>query len=175
MTTEPWIQTWSGRRFFPLHPRPADVCLGDIAHSLAFKCRYGGHSRRHYSVAEHSVLLSHLVPTEHALAALLHDAGEAYLPDVFAPIKGWLLGFNSIETRVHATIARALGIPDVIPKIVHEYDKRIVQDEACQCFHSMPVPWTFHGDPLGVRLRFWRPERARAKFIARYWALWGEL
>ncbi len=168
MNNGPWIQTWSGRRFFPLSPQAEDVFLGDIAHALAFKCRYGGHTIRHYSVAEHSVLLSRLVPGEHALAALFHDAGEAYLPDVFAPIKRYLAGFADIEHRVHAVILEALGLPGGIPPIVNDYDKRILRDEAFQCFSSMPHPWAFHGDPLGVQLHFWSPERAQTEFILRY-------
>src|SRR4029077_4249720 len=53
-----WMQTYSGRKFYPLHPRAEDVELADVAHGLAMTCRYGGHSRLFYSVAEHCVLVS---------------------------------------------------------------------------------------------------------------------
>lgn len=62
-----WIQTFTGRRFWPLDPRPEDVCIEDIAHALSLKCRFGGHCTRFYSVAEHSVHVSNYVPAEFAL------------------------------------------------------------------------------------------------------------
>ena len=74
-----WIQTYTGRQFWPLDPRIEDIDIHDIAHALSHQCRYSGHCLRFYSVAEHSVLLSHHVAGEHMLWALLHDAWEAYL------------------------------------------------------------------------------------------------
>ena len=92
-----WILTFTGRRAWPLVPRPEDICIEDIAHALALTCRFTGHCREFYSVAQHSVLVSHSVADQGGdavmqFAALLHDASEAYLPDVARPIKGrlWL-------------------------------------------------------------------------------------
>jgi hypothetical protein len=82
-----WMQTFTGRAFYPLDPRPEDIDPVDIAHALSLICRYGGHSSRFYSVAEHCVLMSHAVAPEHALWALLHDATEAYLGDMIRPLK----------------------------------------------------------------------------------------
>lgn len=82
-----WIQTFSGRQFFPLEPRVEDVCIEDIAHGLSNLCRYAGHCECFYSVAQHCLLVSRVVPREHALRGLLHDASEAYLIDVPRPIK----------------------------------------------------------------------------------------
>lgn len=87
---EPCIQTYTGRKFFPLNPRAEDICVEDIAHSLSLKCRFGGHCLRFYSVAQHCVLVSKLLePAEEStlLWGLLHDAAEAYIPDFAAPIK----------------------------------------------------------------------------------------
>lgn len=112
-----WIQTYSGRAFYPLAPYPQDVCIEDIAHALSQLCRFGGHCRRFYSVAEHSVLLSRVVVPEFQLWALLHDASEAYLVDVPRPIKKQLPAYVEAERRVMAAIcarfetrsARAVG------------------------------------------------------------------
>src|SRR5579862_5085028 len=87
-----WIQTYTGRKFWPLDPRSWDVCLEDVAHALAVKCRYGGHCRGFYSVAQHSVLVSQLLAEWKADIwtvrwGLLHDANEAYSADVVRPIK----------------------------------------------------------------------------------------
>lgn len=91
-----WILTYTGREFWPLDPRAEDVFIEDIAHALALTCRFTGHCREFYSVAQHSVLCSHYVAdhggdTGTQLAALLHDASEAYLPDVARPIKDLIL------------------------------------------------------------------------------------
>lgn len=88
-TRTDWIQTYTGKKFFPLDPDPELICIEDIAHSLAMQCRYNGHTRRFYSVAQHSVILASKFFKSHDLrfAALLHDASEAYLSDVPLPIK----------------------------------------------------------------------------------------
>lgn len=95
-----WIQTYTGRRFFPLEPNPADVDIRDIAHALALETRFGGHSRVFYSVAEHCVRVSHEVEPPHALWGLLHDAAEAYLADVPRPVKANWPEFERTEQRV---------------------------------------------------------------------------
>src|SRR5438128_5709421 len=105
-----WMQTYTGRRFYPLAPAIEDVDLRDIAHSLAHQCRYAGHVDRFYSVAEHCVLLSRAVPAEYALDALLHDAAEAYVVDVPRPLKRNLAGYAEIEDRALSTILQALGV-----------------------------------------------------------------
>lgn len=69
--------TYTGRTFYPFDPRPEDICIEDIAHSLSNMCRFCGHVREFYSVAEHSVRgASHLYGLN-ALQFLLHDAAEA--------------------------------------------------------------------------------------------------
>src|SRR3954447_26482910 len=88
----PYLQTVSGRRVNPFDPDPSQLDLGDIARALANVCRFGGHCRSFYSVAQHSVIVSELVEqrggdVEDAFAALMHDATEAYLGDMPHPIK----------------------------------------------------------------------------------------
>lgn len=113
-----WIQTYMGRRFYPLDPRPQDVAIEDIAHALSMKCRYTGHTARFYSVAEHCERASYLVPPQYALAALLHDASEAYLPDLAAPVKRSFFinrgtsfeSFSRLEQRVLDAVFEGLGL-----------------------------------------------------------------
>ena len=115
-----WIQTYTGRKFHPLRPRVAEVDVRDIAHALSLKCRFGGHCRVFYSVAEHSVRVSRVLEAkgrELAVWGLMHDAGEAYLPDVGRPVKSFLrVGegndvktFDAAEEEVLAVVAAALG------------------------------------------------------------------
>src|SRR5258708_302056 len=82
-----WMQTYTGRAYWPADPRAEDVCIEDIAHALSLLCRYTGHCKRFYSVAEHSILISQVVPPEYAFFGLMHDAQEAYINDLARPIK----------------------------------------------------------------------------------------
>src|SRR5271165_4859950 len=82
-----WIQTYTGKKFFPMDPKPEDICIEDIAHSLSMICRFTGHSREFYSVAQHSVYVSELCSEQWMLHGLLHDAEEAYTNDLARPIK----------------------------------------------------------------------------------------
>ena len=86
------ILTYSGKVFDPVNPIAADIRIEDIAHALAHQCRFSGHTIEHYSVAEHSVRVSGLLedrgyPYRVQMWGLLHDASEAYLIDLPAPVK----------------------------------------------------------------------------------------
>jgi len=86
-TDNNYIRTYTGKKFWPLDPRPEDVDIIDIAHALSNQCRFTGHVKDFYSVAEHSLAVSFACPKEFALVGLLHDADEAYLIDLAAPVK----------------------------------------------------------------------------------------
>lgn len=53
-----WLQTFTGKKIFPLNPRTEDICIADIAHSLSMQCRYNGHTKLFYSVAQHSAVMA---------------------------------------------------------------------------------------------------------------------
>jgi len=108
--TTPYVSTVSGNRFYPLEPRIDRVAIEDIAHGLAYQCRFNGQTREFYSVAQHSLIVASLVPPRLRLAALLHDAAEAYLGDMVKPLKVLLPEFAAIEDKVSALIAAAFGI-----------------------------------------------------------------
>ena len=108
--TTPYVSTFSGNRFYPLEPRIDHVAIEDIAHGLAYQCRFNGQTREFYSVAQHSLIVAALVPPKLRLAALLHDAAEAYLGDMVKPLKVLLPEFAAIEDKVSALIAQAFDI-----------------------------------------------------------------
>jgi 5'-deoxynucleotidase YfbR-like HD superfamily hydrolase len=110
MITTPYVSTFSGNRFYPLEPRIDRVAIEDIAHGLAYQCRFNGQTREFYSVAQHSLAVSSLVPAHLRLAALLHDAAEAYLGDMVKPLKVLLPEFAAIEEQVTAIIAVTFAI-----------------------------------------------------------------
>jgi hypothetical protein len=162
-----WMQTAHGRQFWPCDPRPSEIFLDDIAHALSMLCRYGGHCRRFYSVAEHSVLLSHVVSAEDARWALLHDASEAYIVDVPRPLKPFLAGYAAAEEAIMAAVCRRFGLPEAMPPRVKAADRSILTDEMMQAMETPPVPWSTAGEPLGVTLQFWTPDIARERFLDR--------
>lgn len=167
--TGDWLQTFTGISFWPLDPRPDEVDILDIAHSLSMQCRYGGHSRFFYSVAEHCVLLSHAVPADLAFSALMHDAAEAYLVDVPRPIKRFLGDYKTIESNLESVILPAFGLPYPTPALVMEYDSRILIDEREQLMAAPPRPWgDIASGPLGVRILGYPPMRAETIFLRRF-------
>ena len=114
----PYLQTVSGRWVNPFDPDPAQLDAGDIARALANQCRFGGHCRVFYSVAQHSVIVSRLVEerggdVEDVFAALMHDAAEAYLGDMPHPLKHRsALGaaFKQAEEHLERAIRDRFGI-----------------------------------------------------------------
>ena len=123
------MQLMSGKPFYPMDPRAEDVDIRDIAASLSKLCRFNGHCRAFYSVAQHSIHVSFLVPAEDALAGLLHDATEAYVGELMRPIKLMLPDFIEMENRIGAAIAERFGLDDLCPPSVKEADTRIVVNE----------------------------------------------
>lgn len=164
-----WMQTYTGRVFWPLEPRPEDVDIIDIAHALSNLCRYGGHSQVFYSVAHHSVLVSQIVPREDALWGLMHDAAEAYVIDLIRPIKhsagaAW---YREVEARVMAAVCERFGLPKEQPPSVDEADLVMLATERRDLMAPPPRPWRRDGTPLAERIHPWTPQRAEMEFLSR--------
>lgn len=164
-----WMQTYSGRQFWPLDPRADDVMLVDIAAALSKLTRYGGHCLRFYSVAEHSVLIARALRAngydpQVCRAGLLHDASEAYLSDVIRPIKPYLANYLTIEARLMLVIAERFKIDVALPAAVKAADNAILSDEMVQNMAPPPASWHLDG-ALGVKLYFWTPDEAFAEFM----------
>lgn len=125
-----FITTFSGVEFNVLEPRPKDVRLVDIAHALSNQGRWLGHTRWFYSVAEHSVRASYMVPQRFRLAVLLHDASEAYTGDCPTPIKHSTLmePFRRIEARVQIAIGEHFGIDFLAAAQAIHYADALMRD-----------------------------------------------
>ncbi len=171
-----WIQTYTGRAFWPLDSLPEDVCIEDIAHALAHQCRYGGHTSRFYSVAEHSVLVSLAVPPGDALWGLLHDAAEAYCVDIPAPLKRYLPEYRDVENRVLAAVCQQFGLSPVMPESVRDVDARIVHNERATLMRT-DREWNLPGDPValpdGIKVVGYSPRVARFLLAKRFTELTG--
>lgn len=165
-----WICTASGRVFDLQHPTPDMVDLGDIAHALAHLCRFTGHCRRHYSVAEHSVRVSWLVSGDLRLPSLLHDAAEAYMGDWSSPLKAMIREeapglVERIEGRIEAAIAERFGFDPALlhhpeikraDRVMYATEKRDIMPPdpiTDEVFGEFPKPLA-HG--LGADVGGWR-------------------
>ena len=172
----PFIQTLSGRRVNPLHAAPEDIDPVDIANALANLCRFGGHSRGFYSVAQHSVIVCDLLEEQGAtadelMAALLHDAAEAYLGDLPHPIKHRSeLGavFRVAEKQLEAVINERFSLPDAAAR-VKPLDRALLATER-RIFSTVSWEWPELDGvaPLDLEIEPWLPDRAREEFTRRY-------
>ena len=163
----PTILTHTGHYFDFEEPHRSFISVVDIAHALSHLCRFTGHTRRFYSVAEHSVHVSHLVPPKDALAGLLHDAAEAYMGDVSRPLKSMLPQYKAIETRVEAAVLAHFGIPATLPPSVKEADRAMLAVEQRQAMGNADAWPGVDGGHDRVTLAFWTPEQAKSAFLAR--------
>lgn len=170
-----WIETFTGRQFYPLDPNPEDICIEDIAHALSNICRFNGHVKQFYSVAEHSVFVALCSPVKHRVAALLHDASEAYLCDLPRPVKLNVIGYAEAEHRLMECIARKFGFGMPLPEIVKLNDNRILLDEREQFMPPSDRDWELGVEPLGVNLRGWLPRDAEAAFLETWFTLGGRV
>lgn len=108
----PYVMTTnSGRHIDLMNPDPKQIDINDIALALSKVCRFNGQIKYFYSVAEHSVRVSELLPNNLKLIGLLHDASEAYICDIPTPLKH-LLGesYYAIERRIMGAIGEALKV-----------------------------------------------------------------
>jgi hypothetical protein len=131
-----------------MHPTPDEVHVEDIAHSLSLLCRFNGHCLRFYSVAEHSVRVSRILPPGLALWGLLHDAGEAYLTDLPRPVKKSFPEFSALEDRVLRQVASRFSLSWPMPKEVKDADNRLLATEARDLMAPWPEDWRLGVPPL---------------------------
>lgn len=144
-----WMQTATGRKVDFLKPDPASIAIEDIVHALSRICRFTGHTREFYSVAQHSLWVERrvrLLGGSHAeqRAALLHDATEAYVNDLSAPLKALLPSYREVEQRIWQAICERFDLPPRLPAVVKRADLEALMLE--------------RRDLLGEPLESWGPE-----------------
>lgn len=136
-----WILTRSGQKFDLANPTAAMVHPADLAHSLAHLPRFNGHTHEHYSVAQHCYAASTMVPTEHALAALLHDAAEAYIGDMVRPLKQLLPEYSAIEASIWQAICERFDLEPELPACVKHIDMVLLGIERRDLMPAHPEEW----------------------------------
>ena len=170
------MQTYTGKKFYPLDPRVEDIDFVDIAHHLSMICRFGGATTEFYSVAEHCLLLSYEASDENALWALLHDAAEAYVGDMVRPLKRYMPEYCRVEDKILAVVAEKAGlVGTTIPQEVRDLDTIILLDEKLSVMYSSDNQWVVDGmTPLGVDIQMLSPNEARNAWLTRLNELLGK-
>jgi uncharacterized protein len=193
VTRHYWVQTYTGRAFDLSRPSSKDVRIVDIAHALATLNRYTGHAAWPYSIAQHSIMVAEIVVCtrpELGLAALLHDAAEAYTNDLSSPLKALMRldpspdvarawsSFDEIAGRVDRAITKrflaAPGSPGVLPadhRAIKHADLVALATEKRDLFG--PAPQAGWGDATGFEMpepldracERWPWEKAKARFL----------
>lgn len=168
----PTILTADGAYFDYLAPDPDVVTLNAVARGLANTCRFGGQCTRFYSVAEHSIYVSRIVPPEFALQGLFHDAAEAFIVDMPKPLKEILADYKVVEDRVEAVIFPKLGLPAKLDALVKRADTVMLATEQVQLMANRDRwKWTDKIKPLDLKLQLFSPEAAYFAFTERAYEL----
>lgn len=178
MCKEDYIGTYTDKHFHFLSPSEDEIDIEDISHALSMNCRFNGHVKYFYSVAEHSCIIADIVhqrtgDVKETLSALLHDASEAYLCDIPRPLKPYLTNYMEMEKTIELVIQSKYDIT-AKTKLIEYLDCNIVADEAAQLFKTVPT-WVDHYVRLGVKIHKWTPEQASVEFLRRFNELTAQL
>lgn len=171
-----WIETYTGKRVTPANMSEKDLDIEDIAHSLALQCRFTGHCKKFYSIAEHSVRVAGVVtkllledklrkatdPTSVSvpsdvfiasdyttiLGGLLHDAHEAYTGDLATPLKD--ARRKEIEDTIQGKVVNRFGLAGVDSSVISRADKIMLATEAVYLMKDVEG-WELEEQPLDVK------------------------
>lgn len=161
------LLTRSGKYFDFLHPHPEAIDIEDIAHALANTCRFGGHTSQFYSVAQHCVRVSEIVPPQYALEGLLHDAAEAYIGDVVSPLKAMLPDYSVIEASIDRVVRTRFDLPLGLSDVVKAADLRMLATERRDLMTEHRTHWPILADvtPVDAGLVPIPPHLAKEMFL----------
>lgn len=180
-----WIRTVSAKKFYPKNPDLNQYDIVDIAHATAHVNRYNGHMDHAYSVGQHSVLVSEQVlkmwdnnatgdygsddwmafRASLGLQALLHDATEAYIPDMPSPIKLLLPDFMEMEEKIKVSIMKAFDLPEEFHPLIEEVDKGIRGSEIKWLFTALKGDDVWAEDIYEIVITPWPVAYTKARFL----------
>lgn len=158
--------SWGGGSFdvTNVDPNTKALDVDRIAMSLARQSRYMGHTNKPYSIAQHccrgaeALILMGMV--EEAKQFLFHDASEAIISDLSAPLKRMLgEGIAKIEEAIEAVVAKRYDYQFPYDPVIKQIDSNLAQDEMAML---MAV------DPEDDGFDYWDHEKATQQYIYMY-------
>lgn len=178
------IETYTGIMFDILNPTLDMINIADIAHAGSQLCRFTGHTKFHYSIAQHELLGSFVVPKQNALEFLLHDAAESYVNDMSRPMKHMTQvgeAYRPVEDKIQSLIRIKFGLPAIQTPVIHVVDNQMLMAEKKQlmgkavwsqeCIERCQVGTNQEAD---VTILEWRPIEAETLFLFRFKQLTGD-
>lgn len=176
-----WIGTYTGQAFPVMNPEAHKINIHDIAHALSNSCRWTGHVRRFYSVAQHSVLVAKWLKNrdydeETQLLGLLHDASEAYISDISRPVKEHLANYGAIESRLMEVILARYKMP-ALWIAIKVADDALLVTEWRDLMRKANRPWDYtpKAPATIAHINPWGPRCAEFMFLWTYGRLTGTL
>lgn len=171
------ITLLSGKPFDYNNPEQADVSIEDIAHALSNICRFAGHVKRFYSVAQHAVNVSYLCPLQ-PLTGLLHDTSEAFTNDIPTPLKNAIPEFGTLEKRIERAMSDKFRFHYPLPAEVKLADLKALLAERNELTNNANVRWPIldgisltEQEMRDIDLSPMSPEYAKQLFLERYYDL----
>lgn len=177
-----WMQTFTGKAYWPHDPSPDDVDIEDIAHHLSMLVRWTGAIEDFYSVAEHSINVSETLERfgrrDLALQGLMHDAAEAYLGDLNRPVKYMMDNYRQLEEdNWTMALAPKFDLPLTLDPLVRQADDAMLRKEHAQLMKPSPIPWSAklidqtYSDMMMATPPYvfaWTPGEAKWRFLRRF-------
>lgn len=151
------IRTYSDNVFDLQLMESESICIIDIAQGLCNTARFAGQLNGFLSVAQHSCLVASEVPDHLKLAALLHDASEAYLGDMPSPFKKLLPDFKAYENRLMKVIAEKYEFEYPLDAEIKKADEKLLAVEWNECVVKNNTAF------------YWTQEQAKQQFLKRFY------
>ena len=163
-----WFLGNSGREINPHAVINEDIDIYWIAKSLSKVCRYNGHTDHFYSVAQHSVYVSQVVPEEWAFCGLMHDTTEPFCQDIIRPLKITWKEHKKIEQGIWEKIAGKFGLPMEMPMEVKRADNEVLLAERYQILPPSETKWEFSEEPANIKIVEMNDREAFDFFMGRF-------
>jgi 5'-deoxynucleotidase YfbR-like HD superfamily hydrolase len=177
-----WIQTFCGKKAHIFNLQVEEIDINDIAHSLSLICRFNGHCKEFYSVADHSIRVCEVVEDqlnfyEPRLLALVHDAQEIYASDVPRPVKQFLTEYKELEESIARVIRKHFGLSEEsylqFSKIIKKADDILLATEARDLMVTPPDNWVLSEKPLFEKIIPLTSKKAEELFLDKFYSIIG--
>ncbi len=170
-----WVETYTGKFVNPLELKPDDIDIKDIAHALSLLCRFNGHCKSFYSVAEHCIRVSGLLKgLDSQLTGLLHDATEAYMADIARPVKWALPEIRRVESIISIAINTKFELKGDW-QAVKQADNVLLATEARDLMFTNGKEWYLPNKPLEYEIKPIQSDVVEANYLRIYDLLTNEI